>query len=118
MVSGTIESSKFRFKGELKNGLVEGKGQLRFKNGEAEYQGSFREGLFEGENCFYKCQEYSYKGDFRAGKKEGYGVICEAESYGQGKANRQKKRTYRPPSKLYGVWRNDSLISELPLPTP
>jgi hypothetical protein len=61
--------------------------------------------------------DYEYKGEFRAGKKEGYGAIYQTESYGQARTSRQKKRTYKPPSKLYGVWRNDSLINELPLPS-
>jgi hypothetical protein len=77
MVSGTIESPKFKFTGELIKGVVEGRGKLRFKNGEVEYEGTFKEGLFDGKNCYYKCKDYEYRGDFRAGKKDGYGVIYE-----------------------------------------
>lgn len=80
----TILEGEMMFEGEIKNGLKEGKGILRFLgNDEKFYFGEFKGGKVDGKGkLFFSKQEY-YEGDFKQGKFEGIGIylnsICKYE---------------------------------------
>jgi hypothetical protein len=79
------------YEGELANGLVSGKGRMRFGNGNT-YEGEFRDGLMSGRGRFQDQNGDLYEGEF---KQDYY--------WGEGEFRAHDGRVYRG-----GFMRGDS----------
>ena len=62
-----------RYEGEIKNGILEGKGIYYLNNGDR-YEGDFKNNKIEGKGIFYYNDGDRYEGDFKNDKKEGKGI--------------------------------------------
>jgi len=67
-----------RYKGELKNGLMHGQGELRWLDG-AHYQGEFAGGIISGAGTLVDAMGNQYLGTFADGKLIGEGEYRSAE---------------------------------------
>ena len=68
-----------KYKGEWKNDLYEGFGTLYYhdnnKEGDIEYEGSFKKGLAHGEGKYYADGAIEYDGEWVKDKREGFGKV-------------------------------------------
>ena len=65
----------FVFKGEMKHGKMI-HGVYENKEREVRFEGSFdRNGMYDGENCYYKKRKISYRGSFKNGLYHGLGIL-------------------------------------------
>ena len=75
----TINTSNFTYVGEILNGKFNGKGTIRFKNGDS-YTGDFVNDKFNGQGKFIsKVYTYTYEGGFVDGKYNGQGKLISKE---------------------------------------
>lgn len=103
----TILEGEKMYEGEVKNGLKEGKGILRFRdNDEKFYFGEFKDGKIEGKGKLFFSKEEYYEGNFKQGKFEGRGVYlnstCKYEGeWKAGKMEGKGKEIYPNEKKEY-----------------
>ncbi len=67
-----------RYRGELHDGLLQGKGRIDYPNG-AYYQGDFERGLFAGSGEWRGSKGEVYRGQFRQGLFDGRGSLQQAD---------------------------------------
>ena len=72
-LKGIKDCKKWRYVGQIVNGLREGKGIMYYTNGDR-YEGYFRNDKPEGKGISYYNNGDRYEGDFRNNKKEGKGI--------------------------------------------
>ena len=84
----------YKYLGFWNKGVMEGKGELYFKNGDL-YIGHFKKGKFFGNGVLYTKGNEVYKGNFYYGKFNGLGVYY-----------------YRDGSCKYGEWSNGTLVKK------
>ena len=70
----TAEYKFGKYEGEFKNGIMDGKGKMTYKN-KFEYQGDWKDGKREGKGKYVNTSSKDmYEGDFKCDKAEGKGV--------------------------------------------
>ncbi|MDR1565127.1 MAG: hypothetical protein LBS74_09235 [Oscillospiraceae bacterium] len=80
-VRGQDGSGTFNFKdgstyvGEFVRGYVEGEGVYTDKSGKKVYEGSFKDGKFEGTGKYFSSEGWVYEGLFQDGKFDGEGTL-------------------------------------------
>lgn len=62
------------YEGEMKNGMMEGKGMLVFPS-QTRYTGEFKANRFHGRGVLSYPEGFSYQGQFHFGKPHGYGMM-------------------------------------------
>ena len=70
----------YKYEGEIKNGLLHGKGILK-KNNKLYYDGSFNNGYLTGNGRFYYNNKIIYKGEILNGKFNGEGILYDKNNY-------------------------------------
>ena len=65
------------YEGDIKDGLLNGKGVLHYRNG-FRIEGEFKDGLLNGTGVFLDSNGYRYEGDFKDGRFNGNGVCVYA----------------------------------------
>ena len=73
IVEKLLESGNQGYKGEMVNGVREGKGTYLFPNGD-KYEGFWKNNKMEGKGVYSFKDGDKYDGDWVAGKKEGQGI--------------------------------------------
>lgn len=69
-------NDKLFYKGEFKDGVITGKGELYNNKGKVMYKGDFINGKFDGKGMLYDGNsELLYTGGWNKGEKDGYGVL-------------------------------------------
>ncbi|CAD8097979.1 unnamed protein product [Paramecium sonneborni] len=68
------ENSFFTYEGQWVNGVKEGQGILKMKDG-SYYQGNFEQGEIQGHGEFHYANGSMYVGEFHQGEKNGQGVF-------------------------------------------
>ena len=63
-----------RYRGELVDGLLQGRGRLDYRNG-SYYQGEFKDGLFHGAGEWHGADGEHYSGEFQHGSFHGQGRL-------------------------------------------
>lgn len=82
LVTWFWENGNPHYKGEIVNGLYEGRGMLYYANGQLAYQGDFSFGQKDGEGSLYtEAGVLLYEGGFKKDKYEGIGKMYD-EKYG------------------------------------
>ncbi|CAD8176448.1 unnamed protein product [Paramecium pentaurelia] len=71
------ENSFFTYEGQWENGIKQGQGILKMKDG-SYYQGNFEKGEIEGHGEFHYANGSMYVGEFHQGEKHGQGVFSSA----------------------------------------
>ena len=79
-INNTINNQELKFdvgryKGQVVNGMPEGKGIVYHINGNRLFEGDWKNGKFEGKGIFYWNNGDRYEGDFRNDNKEGKGIM-------------------------------------------
>lgn len=72
--TATIDEQAFQYQGDIKNHKFNGKGTLKFDNGDT-YTGDFSDGLMDGEGKFVSHEGWNYTGSFTKGKINGQGTF-------------------------------------------
>ena len=72
-LKGIKNGKKWRYVGQVVNGLREGKGICYWENGDR-YEGDYRNDNKEGKGIYYFNNGDRYEGDWRNDKKEGKGI--------------------------------------------
>jgi len=98
------------YKGEWKNGNLNGFGEYHFAMGGV-YKGNWKDGLMHGKGeCCYKDNS-TYKGEWNLGKKEGYGEFysfngeCYVGNWKNGHPDGKGGYFYSDGSRYVGEWR-------------
>ena len=73
-LKGIKNGKKWRYVGQVVNGLREGKGIMYWNNGDR-YEGDFRNDKAEGKGIYYYHNGNRYEGDFRNNKFQGEGIF-------------------------------------------
>ena len=68
------DNNRKKYEGEFKDGKIEGKGVILFKDGES-YEDEFKDDNKEGKGKYYYCDGNRYEGEFKSDKKEGKGIF-------------------------------------------
>lgn len=89
----TKRNTKYKFKGEIKNGKANGFGSAKFENGD-EYIGNWKNGMLDGKGYYTFQDGYITFGNWKEDNREGFGI-----NYSQS-SNKLK----------YGIYKNDELI--------
>lgn len=106
---GVYEWDKCIYEGEVKRGLRNGYGTLRFENG-IEYTGYWREGLREGFGTLKYPSGQIYEGYWEKGKKHGHGVLKYASgNYYEGQFQNDKQNGQ---GTIYWITRNEKYTGE------
>ena len=99
-----------RYKGQILNGIPEGKGIIYFKSGNR-YEGQLRNGKQEGKGIFYWSDGDIYEGDFVNDKKEGKGIYIKKNKRYEGKFKNDKPEgkgiSYYEDGRYAGDFKND-----------
>ena len=72
-LKGITNGDKWRYVGQVVNGLREGKGICYWEDGDR-YEGDYKNDIKEGKGIYYKNNGERYEGDFRNNKREGKGI--------------------------------------------
>ena len=81
-----IEKSEFeggKSEGQMKNGLLEGKGRLYYDNGEI-YEGEWKNDQRDGKGIYKFPNGNAYKGDWKENKRDGYGIMKFSDCFYEG----------------------------------
>lgn len=84
------EGSKYL--GDMKKGVPHGKGKFIYKNKNTTFEGSFKEGMFDGQGKYKTGDDLVYNGNFTSGKMNGYGTFIWPNGF-----------------KYVGFWNNDEM---------
>ena len=105
--------NQYRYKGQFSKGKIEGQGLLEKCNGE-KFEGIFHQGTFKQGNCKQITENGDiYEGNFRDGKCNGYGkmIYSNHEIYQGNFVNGQKegmgKQEYPNNGYYNGEWKNN-----------
>lgn len=80
----TFEKEKITYKGQVKNHVMDGKGTLKFENGD-QYKGGFSKGVINGFGIYKSTMGWAFEGEFKDGKPNGQGnVIIDDKNKFQG----------------------------------
>ena len=88
-LKGEKNGIKWKYVGQVVNGLREGKGILYGDNGDI-YKGDYRNDKLEGKGIYYHNNGGRYEGDYRNSKREGKGIYY-----------------FNNGNRYEGDWRND-----------
>ena len=75
-----LKNDIYRYEGEIKNGLLHGKGILK-KNNKLNYDGYFDNGYLTGTGSFYHNNKIYYKGEISNCKFNGEGTLYDKNNY-------------------------------------
>ena len=100
------------YKGEMVNGVREGKGTYTFSNGDI-YEGYWKNNKMEGKGVYNFKDGDKYDGDWVGGKKEGQGTYCFSDgakyegNFVQGKMEGKGVFSYKNGDKYDGDWKDN-----------
>lgn len=70
----SLDGGKITYHGTVVAHKMSGKGILTFENGD-EYDGQFKNGIFNGEGTFRSASGWTYEGEFKNGTADGQGKL-------------------------------------------
>lgn len=111
--SAATEEMKYR--GELVNGVRQGKGTLRYENGDT-YTGEFRDGVKHGKGVYHFHDGATYVGNFAHDKRNGPGEYSYVTgerfigSFKEGKKHGVGVLVFPNGRQVKGTWQDDQLL--------